>query len=772
MNWRKVALLGLPVVIALALFANTLSGDFVFDDTAIIRDNPTIRSMADPFRFFHLSYWEHTGRNSGLYRPVTMLSYALNYAAGGLRPAGYHAVNMLLHALNSFLVTVLVLHLSRSAAAGCIAGVFFAVHPIHAEAVANVVGRAELLAACFVLLALLLYVAAVGSVGGKRGRRLVWLSSVSYGISLLCKENAITFLALPVIYDTVFRSKGSSIPGVLRSRMKLYAGFVGVSVLYLVLRGAAVGSIFLRDIPSVDNPLVDASVVQRLLTPFAVAGRYATLMFWPVNLSADYGLNAFPVVGSVVDGRFVVGFLFGCLVIAGLVYSFPRSKPVVFLLLFGLCTYSVASNTVVLIGTIVAERLFYLVSVGFCGLGALAVVYASDRFASSPSRTRILMVVITVVLTVPLAALTHMRNADWGSALSLFTTDVKRFPESAKLNFNAGLVLLKAEKAKQSIPYFEACIRVQPSSERGLIHLGKAYGALGEDETRRTIYRQAVQRFGETKHTLPAVAFLHMQDKEYEKARVKYTEALAEDPTNEQARMNLGLALYNLGDYEGAVRRLKRAEVRYFPPDERQRLLYLGLSLYNLGQFDRALRYLRKGKRLFPDHLDFVHHEHVVLGREAMVRKDFEEAILHFEEALSLDPDSVGTSHFLGLAHHNLGHAKEAVDILLKHEETTGSASRDRALALGMSLTKLKRFQEAAQVYRDALESLGPDADVLERLAFVEYTNLKDYGQALGHYELLLESAPNHPQRDQFERVVGHLRRRVSGTVKKNASER
>ena len=119
MTWKKQCILLLPAVLAAALFCNTLPGDFVFDDVAIIRDNPTIRTLAAPGRFFTSTYWEATGRNSGLYRPLTMLTYALNYALHGLQPAGYHLLNVLLHSINTLLVTWILLRLGGSLGAAC-----------------------------------------------------------------------------------------------------------------------------------------------------------------------------------------------------------------------------------------------------------------------------------------------------------------------------------------------------------------------------------------------------------------------------------------------------------------------------------------------------------------------------------------------------------------------------------------------------------------------------------------------------------------------------
>jgi tetratricopeptide (TPR) repeat protein len=752
--------MAVPVVLALALFANTISGEFVYDDNAIVRDNPTIRDLGKAGELFTSTYWQHTGRNSGLYRPGTILTYALNYAVGGLNPSGYHAVNVVLHAMTTLLVALLIWHLAGSATVGSVAGILFAVHPIHVEAVANVVGRAELLSAFFVLLALLLYAGASRSEGRPRFA-LLSASVVSYGVGLFCKENAVTFMVLPVAYDVVYRRAYRRVLSVVQSQWKAYLAFALVTAVYLGIRAAVVGGLLISDIPSPDNPLVDATAGQRLLTPFAVAARYLWLMFWPVNLSADYGVNAFPVVRSVFDPRFVLGVLSACILGVGLVRAYSRSRAVAFLIVFGLCTYAIASNTVVLIGAIVAERLFYLVSAGLCGLAAIGLAAIARRAPESHRGYRLAIWAAALVIAVPLTARTFWRNRDWHSEFSLFTKDVRKFPQSAKLNFNAGLVLIKDKQAAESIPYFETCIRIRPRSERALIHLGKAYGALGNNAKRREIYQRAVELFGETEHTLPAVAFLHMEAGEYDAARLAYEEALREDPHNDQSRVNLGLALYNLERYREAAEQLEETDVTPEPELERQRALYFALSLYKLKQYDQALKALRKGINAFPEDSEFSFHEQFILGQQAMFRKDYEKAISHLEAAATVSPDARTATHLLGLAHYNLGHYEKAVEIFQKTPGATPRLIRERAIALGTSLTKLSRFEQAADVYREALPAADTNTDILERVAFIEYTHLKDFPSALAHYEALLAAAPDHPRQAEFRRVAAYLRRRA-----------
>jgi hypothetical protein len=165
-------------VLGLACFASSATNQFAYDDQPLIVDNPRIRNLTD-FRALWLSDWwklaesgpESNPRRDRLYRPLTLFSLALNYAVHGYRPLGYHVANIALHAAVCLLVWQFARRLVQDEAVATVAAVLFAVHPVHAEAVANVVGRAEVLAALFLLLGLLVMLPRRGPAGAGPRRR-------------------------------------------------------------------------------------------------------------------------------------------------------------------------------------------------------------------------------------------------------------------------------------------------------------------------------------------------------------------------------------------------------------------------------------------------------------------------------------------------------------------------------------------------------------------------------------------------------------------------
>ena len=146
-----------PALVALTaalVYLNALGNGFALDDVNIVRDNPHIRSVAGLPGLFARPYWpDAEGVASGLYRPITLATFALDRAVWGGGAAGFHAVNVALHALVSALAWFVGRRVGIHYGTALLAALLFAVHPIHVEAVANIVGRSELLAAAGVLAA-------------------------------------------------------------------------------------------------------------------------------------------------------------------------------------------------------------------------------------------------------------------------------------------------------------------------------------------------------------------------------------------------------------------------------------------------------------------------------------------------------------------------------------------------------------------------------------------------------------------------------------------
>ncbi|XP_057366376.1 protein O-mannosyl-transferase TMTC2-like [Daphnia carinata] len=161
-------------LVAALLFANTWQGDFVYDDSRAIVSNEDLRPSSSWLDLWRHDFWgtplDHAGSHQS-WRPLCVLSFRLNYSWSGLNPKSYHIVNIVLHSLVTLCLTLLVQPIIRRRWVRWIVSLAFAVHPIHCEAVASIVGRAELGAALHTLVALLAYRAHLKARGRRRRRR-------------------------------------------------------------------------------------------------------------------------------------------------------------------------------------------------------------------------------------------------------------------------------------------------------------------------------------------------------------------------------------------------------------------------------------------------------------------------------------------------------------------------------------------------------------------------------------------------------------------------
>ncbi len=373
------------------------------------------------------SYWWPTGE-SGLYRPLTTLSYLWNYAVlgNGSQPAGYHWVNFGLHAVNVLLVFALALMLlagsrRRFPLACAIAGLW-AVHPVLTESVTNIVGRADLLAGAAVLGGFLLYLKSAATTGW---RRILWLLGLMLAtlIGVFSKESAVVLPAVIVLYELLCRGR-KPFPW-----MGLAAACVAMALpiaLMLWQRGIVLGAAPPPEFPFVDNPIAGAGFWIGRLTALKVLARYLAVAFFPLHLSADYSYNQIPLAsGSLGDW---VSWLAVAAAGAAVIVLYRRNRTACFLLCFAFLNLLPASNLFFPIGTIMAERLLYLPLIGMLA----AVVILADDAAGRFHIPGAALVTAACLVAALFALRAWTRNLDWTDDLTMAKASVLTSPDSFK----------------------------------------------------------------------------------------------------------------------------------------------------------------------------------------------------------------------------------------------------------------------------------------------------------------------------------------------------
>ncbi len=438
---------------AILVYAITLGGIFVYDDIAIVRDDPRVRNPALWSQLWTKDYFN--GGIDNLYRPIVSCSYALEWFIHGDRPWIFHAVNILLHALAAAGVaefTRRALGAARTAnSAALAAGLLFAVHPVHVEAVANIVGRAEL--ACTAAVFAGLVILCRRPIG--YGRIIAAIGCAI--IALLCKEQGILQPLLWVFFGMlIWRFQPVTwASGPCRAVSKIQRVAPSVNhgpearvtadaserqvvklwvlitcwtwTIYIVVREHFLRFEWDRSFSDpVIQPMLKCVGIDRILMPVVLVGHCTALLLWPIHLSPDYGAD---VIGSVVH-RTDPYLWIGVVAIVGWLLStvtawFTRSRLILFCLVCFAVTYGLIGNILTLIGTIFAERLLYLPSAFF-------VIIVGVLLARLPRPARL----ITLVLLVGLGSVRTITGArDWNQPMLLFQHALATHPKSLQLHF-------------------------------------------------------------------------------------------------------------------------------------------------------------------------------------------------------------------------------------------------------------------------------------------------------------------------------------------------
>jgi tetratricopeptide (TPR) repeat protein len=427
-------------VITLLAFSNSFSAGFPLDNKGLILQDARVHeaSRQNIDLIFQRSYWWPRG-NSGLYRPVTTLSYLFNYAilGEGDHPAGYHWVNFLLHLGNVLLVYTLAIKLIGDFWPSALLAALWAVHPVHTESVTNIVGRPDLLAGAALLGGCLLYLKSADA-GGLA--RIAWLAGLmaATAAGVFSKENAVMIVAVIVLYElTWWRER----------RLALILGCVAVLVpleALLYQRSFVFAGEPPADFPFTDNPLVAAGFWPAKLTALKVMARYLGLTLWPLKLSADYSYHEIPLVrGSVQDWA---ALLLVAAAVAGVGFLYRRSRPAFFWSCFAFLTFLPTANLLFPIGTIAAERFLYVPSIGLLACLVLAA-YAAGRHFRAPRLAPVALGILICGFT----ARTWARNSDWQSELSLGRSAVQASPRSFKTHQILAEALYAADDSHSNV---------------------------------------------------------------------------------------------------------------------------------------------------------------------------------------------------------------------------------------------------------------------------------------------------------------------------------
>ncbi len=439
------------LLLAVAAYATSIGHDFVFDDLHVIVGNPLLHSIGNWRAILASPWW-----GVELYRPLTSLTLAFDWWVGGGSPLLFHLVNVLLHAVATALVFVLA-RKYLPAFGATVAALVFAVHPVHVEAVASVVGRAEVLATLLVLGAVLAYsldgrLAAAGDIGRRR-----WFSSFGclalLALALGSKEMAFATPGIFLLVDWLDAKQSDARPGDrFRRHWVLWAASVVTAAAFLWLRSMVVGGFAgVHAAPGLEGEGLTA----RTLVMAPVVLEYVRLLVFPLHLSADYSPDFLKPVARITLTGFA-GFATVLLAVLVALQNRDRAPVVSFGLAWIAGTLLIISNVLVPTGLLLAERSLYLPSVGAVLLAGWAAGWLAMR------RKDIAVAVVAVVVCAGLAR-TILRVEVWRSPGPFLVQLVRDAPGSYRSFWVASLVAYETGNRERGEELARRALEIQPS---------------------------------------------------------------------------------------------------------------------------------------------------------------------------------------------------------------------------------------------------------------------------------------------------------------------
>ena len=593
---------------SLIIYFNTLFNKYAQDDAIVITENMFTKKgfSGIPGLFSHdtfFGFFQKEGKDKlvsgGRYRPLSPVSFAVEYEFFGPNPLISHLINILLYAFTILLLFKTLLAVlkttfdeKKSILIAFSASLIFLAHPVHTEVVDNIKGRDEIFSLLFSLSAIFF---TIKYYKNKSLINLVYIFLL-YLAALFSKENSVTILLVaPLIYYMLFRKKN----GIL---IQSYLPYIFAFIIFMIVRTSILGLDFgSKSMELMNNPFiklennnwVDFTFAEKISTIFFILGKYLQLLIVPYPLTNDYYPRQIPIM-SFGDWKAIISMLSYFLLVLGAIYYYKKNKIVSFGILFFLLTLSIVSNIIFPVGTNLSERFIYMPSVGFSLVAAyfLYILYKKNKSLS--------YIAITLVL-LTFSIISISRNRVWKDDFTLYTHDVKVSGNSAKaLNAAGGSLVDAAFKEKdsqkkikmltQAKEYLKRALKIHPGYANALLILGNAeYFMENYDEALKNydlllkknpnfeeakknlpiIYKQAGKYYGETKNDLnKSIIYLtksyELDSADYETARLAgiafalsknfhralyfFKKAVALNPTNAGANMNLGNVYYNLGD--------------------------------------------------------------------------------------------------------------------------------------------------------------------------------------------------------------------------------
>ncbi|XP_075990788.1 transmembrane O-mannosyltransferase targeting cadherins 4 [Anticarsia gemmatalis] len=697
-------------------FLFTLNGDFVFDDSEAIVKNKDVTSGSWGDAFYN-DFWGANIKSNlshKSYRPLTILSFRLNYILNQhkLSSLQFKITNLLCHVICCVLLWKVyenIVHKRKLSSQESnikrktqndknkkwwmdtpyLATLLFAVHPVHTEAVCGIVGRADLLASMTFFLAVLCYSKAMNS---KQWKYVYLVCTVIISaISMLFKENGITALGFCLVYEIItklkFKRNEATTKQNFIERNSVHIGIDSIVRSITLMLGAAT-LLYARwnvmagtkpEFKPTDNPTAfDGSLYTKIATYNYIYFLNAVLFIWPKWLCYDWSMGCIQLIKKLTDGRIIFVFLmylYGILLLIAIIKNKHRKTNRIIILAVSLAVipFLPASNILYPVGFVIAERILYISSAGYCLLIVVGFNKLLHRRSLIVCKIGVFMFLLLVLLY---SVRSWQRSLEWRNEYSLFISALTVCPLNAKVHYNVAKAADANHQTTWALAEYKEAIRLFPEYYQAMNNLAnilKNQKQFGESEY---FLRAAVQYKNDFPAAWMNLGIVLANTGRFDESEQAYRTAIS-------YRKKYPDCYYNLGNLYLEMNKTEDAMTSWFQAinqNPKHVLAWTNLMalMDNTGQISRALKIIPKVLTELPDapSINFaIANMYGKLNR-------YGEAETHFKRAIQLLDKEVQAIHYanLGVLYHRwkkYSLAKEMYMNALKIDPTFKTARKN-----------------------------------------------------------------------------------------------
>jgi protein O-mannosyl-transferase len=456
--WAPVLVI---ILIGIAAYLTSLSGEFIWDDVHFISDNTYLRSPSYLPLILTGDVAAGSGEVYNYYRPLTTVTYLFDFSFWGLNPVGYHISGILLHILVGVAVYFFLQVLFRDPLIALIAALLYLVHPIQTETVAYISGRPDSLAVLCMMACFIAYVKqqASGSIP------LLFISIFLYLLALLSRENSVVLPGLLILYHISFRKP-------IR-----FSGFLPLAVLagvYIVMRALLM-----------DKAVIPTTLIERLPGFFYAITGYLRLILLPVDLHQEYGFLLF----AADRLRVLAGIMIAAGGVLLAIWCWRRRKGNIFF--FSVFWFFISISPVAGVYPIkayIAEHWLYLPSIGI-----FTVLAAGYAFLIRRGRYRFGLIGLGVVGILFYGSLTAKQNRYFHEPLTFYERTLAYTPDSARMHNNLGNIYFTRGRVEEAVRSYREAIRLEPDYPNPYNNLGNVFYRSGDYDSAVPLFIQAIK---------------------------------------------------------------------------------------------------------------------------------------------------------------------------------------------------------------------------------------------------------------------------------------